>query len=99
MTYERRSEAQKHKEDAHAAVKMHTKLARDELELALDWAESWPNEITNLEADLESLITKIRVLQRNISPEVVEGVGGRVRMTTDDYDLAETRVVKIQDVD
>ena len=99
MTYERRSEAQKHKEDAHAAVKMHIKLARDELELALDWAESWPNKITNLENDLESVINKIRALQRNINPEVIEGVGGRVQMTTEDYDRAEQRIVQIQDVD
>ncbi len=101
MTYERKTEAQRHKLDAHAALKLNLKIAREAMELVQDWERSWPNDITNFDLGIESTINDIRVFQRQVQPPTVESDphdrASDPIMPTESFDEAERRIIRVQD--
>jgi hypothetical protein len=96
-----KSDAVRNREESHANTKTNLELALKSIETAIDWEASWPNKITNLASDLESIKNKIRTILRSVEP--VEN-DGHVRvlptapvMETEDFDRAERNVIVIGD--
>ncbi len=87
-----KSEAERHRETSHANAKVGLELALKSLEEALDWERSWPNNITNLESDLVSLINKLRIIIRQVDPVDTDG---HVRVVAPI--IAEDKVIVIGD--
>ena len=95
---ERKTEAQRHKEDAHAQVKVNLKIAREAMEFVQDWEHSWPNDITNFPQGIESTINDIRVFQRQVQPPTVENdPHGRGHEDGKRFDYADGPIIKIQE--
>ena len=93
-----KADAQRNREESYAHVKTNLEAALKSIELAQDWERSWPNKVTNLGSDLESIRNKMRIILRSVGP--VEN-DGHVRvlpvMKTEDFDAAETNVIVIGD--
>ena len=68
-----KTEAERHRDASHASAKINLELALKSLDEAFDWIRSWPNNITNLESDVESLINRLRIILRTVAPVETDG--------------------------
>lgn len=64
----RTSAAERHRREAHSQVHTNLRVMIEAGTDALDWAQSWPNSISNLEKDLDSILNKLRALDRAVKP-------------------------------
>lgn len=63
-----KSEAERHREQSHANLKINLDIGLDAIEKARDWELSWPNNITNLTQDLEQMRNRLRIMIRSVEP-------------------------------
>ena len=58
-----------HRELAHERHVAHLEAAIDETNSALGWLRAWPNQITNGESELETVVNTLRVALRRARPD------------------------------
>ncbi len=80
MTPRRDDDHQTHLEVAHENYVAHLEAMLDQGNAALGWLQAWPNQITNSEPDMETLINLLRVALRRAAQhdEVLDGAYERV---------------------
>ena len=89
----RKSEAERHREDAHSSLRIQIEMAKDAAEQALDWALSWPNDITGLEEDLSGIVQKLSVIHTKVAPPDFIG-DTKPEFIFDDLDLIPDIVIR-----
>ncbi len=69
MTYRPDDDHEAHLSVAHGRHVAHLEAAVNEATAALGWLKAWPNQITNAEEELESVINVLRVALRRAGPD------------------------------
>ncbi len=97
-----KSDAERNREESHANTKVNLQVAIDALKVAIDWEQSWPNNITNLGSDLEQIRNRLRIIIRSVEPVDTDGhvrvVPATARVNPGDLDTGELpRVIVIGD--
>ena len=63
-----RDDHQAHRQLAHERYVAHLEAMIDEGNAALGWLQAWPNEITNSDEDMESVLNALGVALRRARP-------------------------------